>query len=270
MSNIFDIWGYDSNPDIWIIWQKTYWCNQWSNKPQGKKLWVRWSWPISINILQMDYCSGYVTKFWPIPMIQKVNEAFVLTWTLFLLLSRCTYLWHFVDTKETPLKCNWWELWVLTTTQHVLFKLDSIQVNRRLPLKKLATFNAIVSKVNCVHGGQRKKVPLILRIGWFVTMALNAERAFKCNHIYHHTLDQYNVINYISRNKDICLSRHFLFCPILVNATTALLASPLRYKYSSHKNFIEAVSPRISRYLLFSYSIKAVALLIFRKDSGYT
>ena len=95
----------------------------------------------------MKYCSGYGTKFRQLPMLQNVNETSVFTWTLFMFLSGCPYLWYVVDTKETRSKLNGWELWVLTTIQSILFYLDSIQVNSHFPFKKLATLNAIVSKV---------------------------------------------------------------------------------------------------------------------------
>ena len=89
---------------------------------RSKELWVRRSLSILIYILHMDDCSGCGTKFRPISMLQKVNEAYVLTWTLFLLLSGCPYLWHVVvDTRETPFKWNVWKVWVRTTTQSILF-----------------------------------------------------------------------------------------------------------------------------------------------------
>ena len=115
---------------------------------EQKKLWVRRSWPIRINLLQTEDCKGFGTQFRPIPSFNTGQKPSALTWTVFAVLSSCPSLWCAVDTKPSPFRWSRWEGWILTAIQHHCFKFETISVDSRSPFKKLQSMARILPKVN--------------------------------------------------------------------------------------------------------------------------
>lgn len=129
-----------------------------------REMFMKRSWPITINVLKTEDQSGFGTQFDSIPPFTRATGSTVpLTWCMFSILSGCADLWKVIDQKKNPFFVNSWEGHLLTAVNNYCFTHFSVSSPHFSPFKKKP-----ISKI-------------IMKLGQFVPQA-TIDRNDGCGH----------------------------------------------------------------------------------------